>query len=98
MSPLTRSPHHHLQKRGSRQYFRMSERMCASCAAGASGVAKRDYLIAVARHSSACSPEPVEFGGRHVEGLCEYVIEAEEIARVALPRDLCSAPKRFREG
>jgi hypothetical protein len=42
------------------------------------------------------SPEPVELGRSHVEGLCEYVIEEEEIAAVELFRDLCDALRRYR--
>jgi hypothetical protein len=44
------------------------------------------------------SPEPIELGRSHVEALCEYVIEEEEIASVALLTDLCDALKRYRGG
>ena len=42
-------------------------------------------------------PEPIELGASHVEGLCEYVIEEDEIVSVELLRDLCDALKRYRE-
>lgn len=42
-------------------------------------------------------PEPIELGRSHVEGLCEYVVEAEEIVAVAVLTDLCAALKHYRE-
>jgi hypothetical protein len=42
------------------------------------------------------SPEPIELGMSHVEGLCEHVVEQEEIARLPLLRDLCDALRRAR--
>jgi hypothetical protein len=41
-------------------------------------------------------PEPIELGRSHVEGLCQYVVEAEEIVAVAELTDLCAALKRYR--
>ena len=42
------------------------------------------------------SPEPIELGRSHVDGLCEYVVEHREITSVALLADLCDALKRYR--
>jgi hypothetical protein len=47
---------------------------------------------------SGVHPEPIELGRSHVEGLCEHVIEHEEIARVTLLADLCDALRRYRGG
>jgi hypothetical protein len=44
------------------------------------------------------SPEPIELGRSHVEGLCAYVTEDAEIASVATLTDLCDALKRYRGG
>ena len=41
------------------------------------------------------SPEPIELGRSHVQGLCEYVVEHREIASVAPLADLCNALKRY---
>jgi hypothetical protein len=41
------------------------------------------------------SPEPIELGRSHVEGLCEYVIGEEEIASVEQLTNLCDALKRY---
>lgn len=43
-------------------------------------------------------PEPIELGMSHVEGLCQHVIEEEEIASRALLADLCDALRRYDEG
>jgi hypothetical protein len=42
------------------------------------------------------SPEPIELGRSHVEGLCKYVTEADEIASIAALTDLCDALRRDR--
>jgi hypothetical protein len=42
------------------------------------------------------SPEPIQIGRSHVEGLCEYVLEDEEIAGVTELANLCDALKRYR--
>jgi hypothetical protein len=36
------------------------------------------------------SPEPIELGRSHVEGLCAYVLEGEDIAGVEELTDLCA--------
>jgi hypothetical protein len=44
------------------------------------------------------SHEPIELGMSHVEGLCEHVIEENEVAGIELLRDLCDALRRYRTG
>jgi hypothetical protein len=46
---------------------------------------------------AAGTPEPIEIGRSHVEGLCAYVLEDEEIAGVDELTDLCDALKRYRD-
>jgi hypothetical protein len=47
--------------------------------------------------AAGVNPEPIELLGRsHVEGLCEYVLEEEDVAAVEGLTDLCDALKRYR--
>jgi hypothetical protein len=43
--------------------------------------------------AAGLSPEPIELGKSHVEGLCEYVLEDEEILGAAVLTNLCDALK-----
>jgi hypothetical protein len=41
------------------------------------------------------TPEPIELGRTHVEGLCEYVVEDEEVTGIEELASLCDALKRY---
>jgi hypothetical protein len=47
--------------------------------------------------AAGASPEPIELGMSHVEGLREYVVENEEVVADELA-DLCEAVKRYSGG
>ena len=46
--------------------------------------------------AAGVSPEPIDLGRSHVEGLCEHVLEDEDISGVVELTDLCDALKRSR--
>jgi hypothetical protein len=47
---------------------------------------------------SGVSPEPIELRRSDVKGLCEHVLDDEDVANVVELADLCDALKRDRDG